>query len=195
MRQERIMTRQAKGCFFIMMMLAAATATAQPMDESAAQRQAMDRVASALDGRWQGAFRLDLDESSQFDVSTTFTVTRKADGTVLLFDIEYTSSKAGHPPDGALHGELALLSYDPIEKVYRFDLHFADGRHETGPATFKDSVLRITNTLPDGGRRRLIIDRRDPDVWHETGERSADGTSWRKYLDAEFKRVPAASST
>jgi hypothetical protein len=176
------------------MMLTVATATARPMDESADQRQAMDRVASALEGRWEGEFRLDLDETSQFDVSTTFTVTRKADGTVLVLDVEYRIAKVGHPADNAPHGELALLFFDPVEKVYRFDLHFADGRHEAGTATFENSVLRITNDLPDGGLRRLIIDRRDPETWRETGARSADGTSWRTYLDAEFKRVSAASS-
>jgi hypothetical protein len=162
---------------------------APPGEDARALHDAMDRLAELLVGRWQGSFRLDLGKPPSYDVSSTFTAATRADGTLLVLDVSYTLTAAGQPPDSTPHGELALLFFDPVEKTYRFELYFADGTRETGFARLEGPILRVTTAVSGGGFRRLTIDRSVSDVWHETGERSSDGVTWRTYLDARFQRL------
>jgi hypothetical protein len=175
--------------FAASLMLAGTMAAAQQTVAAAVPREAMDNIAALLEGRWQGSFRLDPGKPPLYDVASTFVVERKAGGTLVLMDVTYTLSVVGQPPDPTPYSEVALLFFDPVDKGYRFELHFADGKHESGRASLDGSVLRIINIVPDGGFRRLTINRVSANVWHETGERSADGKIWRTYLDARFTRV------
>jgi hypothetical protein len=165
----------AVACLAGALALAAPLALSQQLSPTAEAREAIARVAALLEGKWQG--------------HGTVTVVRRADGTVLLMDARYSLTAAGRPDEAPEQNEIAVLSFDPPAHEYRFDLFFADGRHETGSAQLDGQMLRIVNPVPGVGFRRITIDLSSPGVYHETGERSRDGSSWKAYLDLVLKRT------
>jgi hypothetical protein len=179
----------AVACLAGALALAAPLALSQQLSPTAEAREAIARVAALLEGKWQGHGTVTLGAQQPARLVCSLTVVRRADGTVLLMDARYSLTAAGRPDEAPEQNEIAVLSFDPPAHEYRFDLFFADGRHETGSAQLDGQMLRIVNPVPGVGFRRITIDLSSPGVYHETGERSRDGSSWKAYLDLVLKRT------
>jgi hypothetical protein len=168
---------------------AAPLALSQQLSPTAEAREAIARVAALLEGKWQGHGTVTLGAHQPAKLACTLTVVRRADGTVLLMDARYSLTAPGRPDEAPEQNEIAVLSFDPSAHEYRFDLFFADGRHETGSAQLDGQMLRIVNSVPGVGFRRITIDLSSLGVYHETGERSRDGSSWEAYSNLVLKRI------
>ncbi len=175
--------------FVLVSLLAFPFALAQVAPPPGDVRDAIGRVLGLLEGQWRGSGSIDLGPKGRFTLACTLTVASKADGTALLMDAAYSLTPQGQGTEGPLHGEIAVLSFDPAAREYRFDIFYADGRHETGSGRLDGRVLRIVSPLPDGGFRRLSLDLSEAGVYHETGERSRDRLAWQVYSDIVLKRV------
>jgi hypothetical protein len=169
--------------------LAIPLAMASQLPPASVARNAMDKVAGLLAGKWRESGTVRLVGRQSSTLACTLTAASKADGTVLLMDAPYSLTPPDRPAEATAHDEIAVLSFDPATGNYRFDVFYADGRHETGSATLEGAVLRIVNVVPGAGFRRLTIDLTSPDVYHETGERSRDGSVWEAYSDLVLTRV------
>ncbi len=151
-------------------------------------REAMRKVIALLEGRWRGSGTVQIG-GKRYTLDCTLTAVSKADGTVLLMDAPYSLAPHERPNEAAPHNEIAVLSFDPMAREFRFDVFYADGSHETGPGRLDGGVLRIINAVPSGGFRRITIDLTSPGLYHETGERSHEGSTWEKYSELVLKRV------
>jgi hypothetical protein len=172
-----------------MLAFAAPLALSQQLSPTAEAREAIARVAALLEGKWQGHGTVTLGAHQPSRLACTLTVLPRADGTVLLMDARYSLTAPDEPGEAPEQNEIAVLSFDSPAHEYRFDVFFANGRHETGSAQLDGRVLRIVNAVPGVGFRRITIDLSSPAVYHETGERSRDGSSWKAYLDLMLKRI------
>jgi hypothetical protein len=168
---------------------AAPLALSHQLSPTVEAREAIARVAALLEGTWQGHGKVTLTGQQPSRLACTLTVVRRADGTVLLMDARYSLTAPDQPGEAREQDEIAVLSFDPPAHEYRFDVFFANGRHETGSARLDGRTLRIVNPIPGAGIRHITIDLSSPGVYHETGERSSDGSSWKAYLDLVLERI------
>jgi hypothetical protein len=171
------------------LMLTAPSALSEQPSPTAEAREAIARVGVLLEGEWQGHGTVTLPGERPSKLACTLTVVSRADETVLLIDARYSLTPTDQPHEAPAQNEIAILSFDPAAHEYRFDVFFADGRHETGSAQLDGATLRIVNPIPGVGFRRITIDLSSPGVYLERGERSPDGSSWKTYLDLVLKRI------
>jgi hypothetical protein len=181
--------RQILPVLATILTFAAPPAKAQTSQAAAGTREAMAKVAALLEGRWRGHGTVRLGARPPYALECTVVATSKADGTVLLLDAPYSLAPPDRPAEAARHDEIAVLSFDPTAHEYRLDIFYADGRHETGSGRLDGRVLRIVSSVSGAGFRRITIDLTSPDTYHETGERSRDGSAWEAYSNIILKRV------
>lgn len=145
-----------------------------------AQRVEMKKLES-LAGQWKGSGWIQQGAKRE-TFSGTETVQKKIDGLALLIE-----GKFSNPEGKVIHETLAVLSFDPTAKNYRFRTYLASGR--SGEHDFK--------LLADGyewgfqfptGTVRYII-KTNNDVWLETGEFSKDGKTWMKFFEMKLEKV------
>jgi hypothetical protein len=88
-----------------------------------------------------------------------------------------------------VHHAVGLLTYDPERRRYVLRA-LSEGGVVDAEATIIDGVFTWGFQVP-GGQIRYHIRQVDGE-WHETGEYSADGTTWRKMLEMKLRRVAAS---
>ena len=88
-----------------------------------------------------------------------------------------------------VHHAFGVLTYDPERSQYAFRA-LRDGGVVDAETSLADGVFTWGFPIP-GGRIRFHIRQVDGE-WHETGEYSADGTTWRKMLEMKLRRVAAS---
>ena len=88
-----------------------------------------------------------------------------------------------------VHHAFGVLTYDPERGQYAFRA-LRDGGVIDAETSLADGVFTWGFQIP-GGRIRFHI-RQVNGEWHETGEYSADGTTWRKMLEMKLRRVAAS---
>lgn len=88
-----------------------------------------------------------------------------------------------------VHHAFGLLTYDPERKQYAF-MALNDGGVVNAESSLVNGVFTWGFSVP-GGRIRFHI-RQVNGEWHETGEFSADGSTWRQMLDMRLRRVSTA---
>jgi hypothetical protein len=155
--------------------------------ESAPDR-AMQEARTLLCGEWRGSAWVELQPGRRDELEVEITVSSKADGSALLLDVSYGVRRPAAAGQPDLHDEMAVLSFDEEAQAYRFDIFFSSGRRETGSGRLDGAVLEILGSIREGGRRRLTLDRSDPDEWREKAEIAADGARWRTYYDSRLLR-------
>lgn len=162
---------------------AAAPAASQPADPAprlAAQRQAMARLAF-MDGTWRGP-AWTLTRTGRHTLTQTERVGGFLDGTVRVVE------GRGYEADGTTSfNALGVISYDPDTQSYSFSA-WAQGRGGVFPFRVTESgfvwetqagpgaIIRYTATIRDG-------------VWHEVGERIAEGQPPLRVIELNLRRV------
>lgn len=156
---------------------------AQAPAPSAETKEAMAKL-SFLVGRWSGDATFQMGPQAS-ELTQTETVESRLDGLVLVVEGVGTGKA-----DGKVHHHaVATISWDATAKNYRVVAIRADG----------NSVVTTGSILEDGAFQwgfamgnmtvRYTIRHAEGDEWHETGEVSMDGTTWRKMIDMRLKRV------
>jgi hypothetical protein len=155
-------------------------AFAQEAPTGEAQRAEMKKLDS-LAGQWKGSGWIQQGAKRETFTGTE-NVQRKIDGLALLVEGKFSNAEGK-----AIHETLAVLSFDPKAKNYRFRTYLASGM--SGEHDFKllaDSY-EWGFQFP-GGTIRYII-KTNNDVWLETGEFSKDGKTWMKFFEMKLEKV------
>ena len=164
-----------------------AVATAQPPGQ--ANRDALKKLAF-LEGKWAGEATVNLGPGREQPVKQAEDVQLKLNGTVLLIEGVGRGKLPGKDEEGVVFGALAVVSYDAAAKKYRIRAYRAEGHSVDADLTVTDRgfgwgfkspeqkvEVRYTMTLTDGGE------------WHQVGEVSVDGKTWRKTMEMTLKKV------
>ncbi|MGI8618433.1 MAG: hypothetical protein ACR2L6_05015 [Gemmatimonadaceae bacterium] len=140
-----------------------------------------------LIGEWEGEGSMQTRTGREV-AAVREKVEGRLDGRVLVLE------GIGREPaaDGAgrvVHHAFGVLSYDPEKREYVFRA-FRDGGVINPVSRFAAGVFVWEFAVP-GGRTRYLI-REDNGEWLETGEYSADGSTWRKFFEMRLHRVGAS---
>ena len=141
-----------------------------------------------LVGEWEGTGTMQMRTGAEV-ASVHEKVEGRLGGRVLIME------GIGREPRGdrsgrVVHHAFGVLSYDPENKRHLFRA-FRDGGVVEAETRLADGVFTWEIAVP-GGRSRYQI-RRDGEEWLETGEYSADGSTWRKFFEMRLRRVASAS--
>lgn len=166
--------------------LSAVPLAAQAPDSGPAVDFAMAPL-SWLIGEWEGEAE-SRSQAGRSIATVRESVEGRLNGRVLVIE------GIGREPsaDGTgrvVHHAFGLLTYDPERKQYAFRA-LRDGGLIDAETSLADGVFTWGFPVP-GGRIRFQI-RQVGGEWHETGEYSADGSTWRKMLEMRLHRVGAS---
>ena len=159
---------------------------AQGPPNPSAQREAMKKL-DVWAGRWKGKGWAMTGPGQRRDFEINETIEKKLDGLLMLVQ-GLGTSKDDSGKETVTHNALAVVSYDPDKKQYRF-------RHYTMKGGSGEDELKLTKEGYEWGFRngekgpliRFVI-KLDANHWHETGEISFDGKAWQQFLDMSLER-------
>ena len=166
--------------------IAPATVRAQPPDSV---RQAQASAMAKLDymaGRWQGEGWIEYG-GRRITFRGSETVQRKLGGLALLVEGDFVSRPPGAERDVPVHTTLAVISYVPAERRYRFATWLASGAQGEHELVLTADGWRWELDQPMG-RVRYVMRLTPAGEWLETGERSADGAAWTQFFEMRLKK-------
>jgi len=138
-----------------------------------------------LAGKWRGQGWITTGPGEPHRFNQSKDVQFKQDGTLLL--IEGLGKEVG--ADRVVHEALAVVSYDAAKPGYRFRAFSGPGRYVEAEARVGDKSLQWGYANgPANVRFLIVLD--DKGRWHETGEVSMDGKTWRKFFEMTLDREP-----
>jgi hypothetical protein len=136
-------------------------------------------------GEWTGTAWFDAG-GHRMETAMVERIQWKLDGSALL--VEGVGRAKGGPADGrVVHNALAVLSYDPGAKKYRFHHWRESGEH--GESELRIGEDNVTWETPGPqGVARFTVTIKDG-RWHEVGEASGDGgQTWFKFMEMNLER-------
>lgn len=155
---------------------------AQRPDYSAACRQAMTKLAY-LAGDWEGKATV-ISQNGPLEIRQTEHVEWRLQD--LLLVIEGT----GRIPSGEIGFQaFAVVNFDPTDQQYKLRSYVKEGLATN--AYFKvvaPNQFEWGFDVPTGKTRYYIHLDEIAKTWKETGEYSADGVTWRKFIDLSLNR-------
>jgi hypothetical protein len=160
-------------------------AYARAQQPAAAGISEMKRLAPLV-GEWKGTGWVEIGPAPRHEFAVRETARWAAGGTVLVLE----GLGLERQPDGserAVHQAFAVVSWNPHEGNYRIHAFRAGGGEVEDSPVVSEHGLVWGFDDPRAGRVRFTIDFAG-DVWHERGEISADGTSWRPFLEMRLTR-------
>lgn len=161
--------------------LAAGPARAQ-MPDGSANRAAMQRL-SFMVGTWRGEAWMDRG-GQRMQTTMVETVEPRIDGTVLL--VEGRGAVMVQGAERVVHQALGVLFFDAQSGSYTLKSWIGSGHTGDFAVTLGDNMVSWSREVP-GGRVRNTA-RYTADEWHEVGEFSADGASWRQVMEIRLRR-------
>ena len=169
--------------------MTAAVAPAADAQMPDSVRQAQASAMAKLDymaGRWQGEGWIEYGGRR-----TTFrgseTVQRKLGGLALLVEGDFVSRPPGAERDVPVHTTLAVISYVPAERRYRFATWLASGAQGEHELVLTADGWRWEIDQPMG-RVRYVMRLTPAGEWLETGERSTDGATWSQFFEMRLRK-------
>ena len=93
----------------------------------------------------------------------------------------------GNPRGMKVHHALATITYDTDRKDYEVRATKANGEQVDARGRLTDGAFVWGFRDPRLGHLRFTI-RLEDGKWHETGERSADGATWTRYLEMSLTK-------
>lgn len=163
---------------------APAIALAQIPDVKAPVQAAMQST-SIMVGEWKGSSWSMMPDGSRKTAQMHEKISWKLDQTVLLIE--------GHGVDEngeTAHDALAVLSFDPFAKKYKFESHIAQGLRTS--ASFEvleaNRKFRWGYETPAEKIRFTLTFSEDGTQWQEKGEFSPDGERWFPTLEMNLQK-------
>lgn len=141
-----------------------------------------------LVGNWEGEGWMDMGTRNAFRSSEI--IERKLGGMLLLIEGKHFARMSGQQTDTVVHHALAIISWDPQAKLYRFRSNLANGRSGDYTGIFNDGAFIWHMTQPQG-QMRYTIRLNDEGQWFEIGERSTDGATWTKFFEMTLTKSGA----
>jgi len=155
---------------------------AQRPDQSAKCRDAMAKLAF-LAGDWEGTASIQRREGP-IQVNQTEHIVWQLQNQVL------TIEGTGRIPSGEIGFQaFAVINFDPADQQYKFRSFVKEGYstqayfNVLAPNQFEWGF-----DVPGGKTRYKINLDENAKTWHETGEYSADGQTWMKFIEMNLKK-------
>ncbi len=167
-------------------LLAFAVGAQAPPDAqvAATQKQAMAKL-GFLTGKWKGQGWIATGPGEPHRFTQTEDVQSKLGGTLVL--IEGLGNEEG--ATRVVHQALAVVSYDDAKTSYRFHAYSWPGRYVESEAEVTEKSLQWGSVSgPANVRFRIVVNEKGQ--WHETGETSMDGKTWRQFFEMLLDRQP-----
>lgn len=163
-------------------------AGAAPSVQPERQRAAIDRL-SAMVGDWRGEGWIEHGNGR-----STFRggerVQRKIDGLALLVEGNFndaSASGAGSAQGAPVHNTLAVISFDPRTRKYRFTTWLATGSSGEHELELIDDGWRWMIVTPGATIRYSATF--TGDEWLEIGEIHQGDRPWRQFFEMRLRRV------
>lgn len=145
--------------------------------------EAMQKL-SDLVGRWEGAGWMQRGPGEPDKTLSTETVESRLGGRILVVEGLH---HAQEDPSQVVHHALGVISYDEAAGHYKFRTYLANGRGGEHEMRLEgDDILWFIET-PQGKIRYTI--RIEDGMWHEIGEMSRDGETWRKFFGMDLQKM------
>ena len=93
--------------------------------------------------------------------------------------------------------ELAVMGYDPQEKMYKYTSYSSAGYSESAKGTLESDTWTWTSETNMGGqtyKNRFIVKVLSPESYTFTFEISTDGTQWNSIVEGKAKKVTPAAA-
>lgn len=133
-------------------------------------------------GEWKGTGWMERPGARETFAGTE-TIQSKLGGLALLVEGKFKDK------DGkVVHETLAVISYDEKTKNYNFRTYLANGSVGDHELKLIEGGWQWGTSFPQG-QIRFTFKLTDKGEWHEIGEFSQDGKSWRQFLQMDLQRV------
>jgi hypothetical protein len=179
------------SCFTYLLIIAAAFTSlgqavrAQMPDVKAPVQAAMQQTAVMV-GEWRGTSSSIRPDGSREIAEMHEQIRWKLDETVLLIE-----GRGVNESGEVAHNALAVLSFDPFTRSYKFNSHIAQGLQTAASFEVLEPNVKFRwgyETLA-GKIRFTLTFSEDGTHWHEIGEFSRDGETWFPTLEMNLDKV------
>jgi hypothetical protein len=165
------------------------TSQAQDFRLSEEHRAALKKL-EFLVGTWEGEAWSIMPNQPKETLTQSEVVSWDLDGSILVIKGLGKKMDPETREEAVVHQALAILSYDPQQKSYRFNTYVADGRSSSADAFIKDTGEFVWITEAGNGYKiRYTIKLNDAGQWTEVGEWSRDEENWRQFFGMTLDRV------
>jgi hypothetical protein len=180
--------KSVMGFFIVLTALAGVErVSAQGQRPSPANLEAMKKL-SFLVGEWKGEGWNEMIPGQRRTSPINETVQSKLGGMVLLVEGLGKVKHPGKDEEVVVHNALGVLSYDENAKLYRMRSFLANGQTVDAEAMFTDGGFQWAFKVQNLGIR-YTVRLTEKGEWHEIGEMSQDGKSWRRFHEMTLQRV------
>lgn len=176
---------KSKLLFCIVLMATTAAQAQRPSPE--VSKKEMSKLAY-LAGKWTGSATMNQPDGTVSKIDMEEQIQYKLDKTLLLIE------GIGRNPEDAkeiIFNALAIVTYSQQTKSFGFKSHLMDGNQtEAYFHILADNHFEWGFDIPSGGKiRYTLILNPQAKTWAEKGEYSADGNTWRPFLEMNLKKV------
>ncbi len=142
-----------------------------------------------LIGEWKGGGWVEYSPGKRESFRGTETIQSKLDGAVIQVEGLHYGKTPGSDKEVVIHNALGILSYDEQARLYHFHAWLANGRFTKAEVKLIESGWQWGYSDPRGTTVRFTIRITEKGDWHEIGEYSLDGKTWRQFFDMLMHRV------
>ena len=137
-------------------------------------------------GEWKGTGWMDMGPN-RVHFRGSEVVQRKLDGVTLLVEGAFFAKPEGSETEIPVHTTLGVISFDPAAQKYRFTTWLATGTSGERELLMMPNGWQWETETPRG-RMRYTMTRSEKGEWFEIGERSTDGTNWKKFFEMTLSK-------
>ena len=160
--------------------------SAQDRPDIAAQREAMRKLDFWV-GEWQGTGWYQAGPGGRRETTVTETIHPKLGGLALLAEGLGRSAGVVAGEETITHDALGIICFDEQLKRYRFVHYRAGDKLDEAELKLIEGGLQWERKVQSGTVR--FTAKIQEDRWHEVGEFSADGKTWRPFMEMTLHRV------
>ena len=164
------------------------TSTLSAQEEKVHQEKM--KVFNEWAGQWQGSGWMQSGPGEPKNFMVNETIQPKLDATIMMIEGIGKTKDDQTAAETTVHHALAILSYDPASSQYKFKSHLKNGRStEAWFTVVADNKFQWGFDMPQGKVRYSITIDPVEKKWNEFGEFSSDGTTWRKFIEMNLKKI------
>lgn len=170
----------------LLLFLAVFTVSGQQPDQQAGLQRSEMKKFEKMAGVWEGEGWIKQGPKTEYFTGSEI-VQWKIDGLAMLVEGLHKNKPAAGETAKVIHETLAVISFEPKDKLFRFRTYLAAGAQGSqeikavAADTFEWSI-----NFP-GGQTRYIIKVSDK-TWFEIGEFSRDGKEWIKFFEMTLQK-------
>jgi hypothetical protein len=169
-----------KGRIFLSLLFATTVSLFAQTPDSV-QRSALEKLNWWV-GQWKGEAWNSTGSGGRDTTVMLETIKKDLDGTIIIVEGTGRRKLPGMEQGDIVHNALAVLSYDHVKKMYRWQAWRTPGGiyTESWPVVTENSFEWSMET--PRGKMRYSIKLNGNGQWEELGEFSSDGQNWRPFF-------------